>query len=255
MKLVKSVSRVFEILELFETEKRPLTAAEIVKELNHPAASTHEILKTLVAKGYFSFGSPKWAYMPSMRFPGMLGWVEAYYNNELHLHNFMTALNHATKETINLSRVSDENAIIIKGLECLHEFGISSKPGSTMSVVGSITGLTYLASLPEVQRQGYLERLSIDDPGQYSQLDHGVLAGIVSDIKKDGTAMRADLSIEGIGALCFPVQSASTDEVFIIGVAGPSARIVKNSISHKEDVHRLAKKFGIKLKAEVGDSV
>ncbi len=59
VKLVKSIKRTIEILELFEERQKPMHAVEIAEELGYPIASTYEILKTPLELGHLNYGMPK----------------------------------------------------------------------------------------------------------------------------------------------------------------------------------------------------
>lgn len=50
--VVKSAGRVFEVLELFRSARRQLTAAEVGHALGYPKSSTNALLRSLVALGY-----------------------------------------------------------------------------------------------------------------------------------------------------------------------------------------------------------
>jgi len=75
VKIVKSAARIFEILELYDRERRPMTAVEIANSLDYPLASTYEFLKTLHHLVYFSYGQPKWTYEPAPKISSVIDWV------------------------------------------------------------------------------------------------------------------------------------------------------------------------------------
>ena len=52
--IVKSVGRVFEVLELFDAERAALTATTIARTLKYPASSTVALLKSIVRLGYLT---------------------------------------------------------------------------------------------------------------------------------------------------------------------------------------------------------
>ncbi|MBP8232968.1 MAG: helix-turn-helix domain-containing protein, partial [Rhizorhabdus sp.] len=72
---VKSASRVFEILELFDGSRVPLSATEIVRKLGWPQSSTVALLKTLVSLGYLAYDTFERTYLPTMRVALLGGWM------------------------------------------------------------------------------------------------------------------------------------------------------------------------------------
>ena len=244
-KIVKSAGRIFEILELFDQKKRPMPAVDIASSLGYPLASTHELLKTMTALGYFTFGEPKWAYMPSQKLPMVVDWVRDAVSENRRIGQFMSDLNAITKETINLSRQLPHVVKIIKGLECLYEIGVSSKPGTEMTTTKSLTGMVSLAALSNTQLETYLSVLEKEDPVQYSDINFNLLKEVRVDVIASGTAMRCNLAVQGIGALCLPIKLPDSNQVFIIGIVGPSERIQKNSFSHQQAIMKLVKEHQI----------
>ena len=72
---VKSALRVFEVLELFRAEQRPLRLKEVVARLGHPASSMTGLLKTMLAAGYLEHDQATRAYFPTVRLAHLVGWV------------------------------------------------------------------------------------------------------------------------------------------------------------------------------------
>ena len=65
--VVKSVGRVFEVLEAFNDVRRPMAAIEIAKRLDYPPSSTAALLKSMVRLGYLSFERTDRSYFPTIR--------------------------------------------------------------------------------------------------------------------------------------------------------------------------------------------
>src|SRR6218665_3411554 len=73
--MVKSAVRVFELLEMFGAERRPLRVADIVERLGAPQSSVSMLLKSLVARGYMEFDAAKREYCPSIRISFLGDWT------------------------------------------------------------------------------------------------------------------------------------------------------------------------------------
>lgn len=242
VKLVKSASRIFEILELFNQERRPMQAVEIAGELNYPLASTHELLKTLVELGYFTYGMPKWAYSPSYKISSVVDWTKDIVGDEERIQRFMEELNEATLETINLSRQVDFSVKIINGLESRHAVGVSAKPGTLMPVTQSLTGIVSLAVYQADGLSAYLERMQNTDPSQHEHADTALIQDISAAIHSDGYATRCDVMVEGVGAVCALIKSPHYGDPLVIGIVGPSPRITANADQHVRTLLALLKK-------------
>jgi len=246
-KIVKSASRIFEILELFDQTKKAMPPVEIATKLGYPLASTHELLKTMTVLGYFTYGDPKWTYKPSSKLPMVVDWVRDSLAENRRLNQFMSDLNAVTKETINLSRQHSNGIKIVKGLECLYEIGVSSRPGTDMMITKSLTGLVSLAPLSETELEAYFSNLKVTDSIQFSEIDYALVEDIRENIQNTGAATRCDLAIAGIGAICFPIKIPGSNQIYVLGIVGPSERIRQNSKSHLKAVKKLVKDHRIAL--------
>jgi len=253
IKIVKSVARVLEILELFDEVQEPMPAVEIAERLNYPLASTHEILKTMVALGFFSYGTPKWTYKPSSRFPETVEWVKSNLPKNSNIYKLMDALSNETLETINLSQRMSSQVKIIKGLECRYEIGVSSKPGTVMEATLCLTGIVALAHLSEEDLEAFFISLKQNNTVGYKATNFDLVKSIHTELQETGYSMRTDVSVNGIGALCCPVIS-SEGEPYVMGIVGPSHRVKENKDrlvrALKKNVRRCSvdTKYKIKLR-------
>ena len=72
---VKSATRAFELLEVFERERRPLRVNTLVERLGAPQSSVSMLLKTLVSDGYMEFNPATREYCPSARVAFFCEWA------------------------------------------------------------------------------------------------------------------------------------------------------------------------------------
>ena len=243
---IKSVRRVFEILELFDKEKKPLAAKEIAKKLDYPLVSAHALLKSMHELGYADFDPPTWSYVPSRNFIALLEWVPVILDRERNLLDFVEALNRETMETVNVSRRVNTQIRIIHGLESVHTVGVNVRVGAMMPVTGSLTGLTALGGLSKGDREALLSRLAQDDPEQAKTVSEKLVAEIADDLASKGTASQSDLFITGVGAVCFPVHTQDRREQLVVGVVGPTDRLTEHADEYRRKIHKLTTAFKIK---------
>lgn len=243
---IKSVRRVFEILELFNQERCPLSANAISKRLNYPLTSAHALLKSMHDLGYAAFDPSTWAYTPSPDAAALLDWVRDSLSTETAIMECVSALSYETRETINVSRPIDTNVRIIFGLESAHNVGVSVKVGTLMPATRSLTGLASLSCLSRSELDAFLDRLPDTDPEQARQLQRKSVVAAVEEFRRNGMLMKCDLFVQGIGAVCTPVLTASGHNTLIIGIVGPSDRVIENSHAYSTSLRRLLKKHGVK---------
>lgn len=242
---VKSVRRIFEILELFDDERRPLSANEIARRLDYPLTSAHALMKSMHALGYAEYDEETWSYLPARLLPNILEWVSDLLAQEPTLLRFLAALSHATQETINVSRLAGQHARIIYGLESTHPIGVSVKVGISMPATQSLTGIALLSALDNEARDSYFERLRSRAPGEYESINQPLLNSVFSEIKDRGAAIGCDFFVPGIGAICMPVQLSHTPQTIVVGIVGPSDRIKTHEQSHRNKLRALVADFEI----------
>lgn len=244
--VIKSVRRIFEILEYFDRERRPLAAKEVSKQLGYPLMSAHQLLKSMHQLGYMDFDAPNWTYMPSRSFTSVLDWVPDIIERETSILDFVNVLNMETQETVNISRRVGTDVRIIHGLETVQTVGVSVKVGTAMPAGNSLTGLVSLASLDNEQFAIYLDYVNSLESGQRDNFDGGKLDKVRDQLNRCGTAAMSDVLVEGVGAVCFPIKTLANQEILVVGVVGPSNRISANVERHRKQIARLAKQHNIK---------
>ena len=222
--VIKSVGRVFEILEMFERERRALGAIEIARELGYPHTSTLAILKSIQALGYLSLERDTWSFSPTQALPRLTEWVTHSLQQETIILEVMKILHSETGETINLSQQSGEFIKIVHGLESVKAVAISVRQGVLMPINASHTGMVALASQPDDSIARIIRKLrSVKYPEARSISVKEAMVE-VNAIRKAQYAPGYDLYINGIGAVCFPLE-AIDHAPYVIGVVGPSDRI------------------------------
>ncbi len=239
---IKSVRRIFEILELFDAQRTPLAAKEISRQLNYPLTSSHALLKSMHDLGYADYHPEDWTYTPSRKLISSLEWAREYLERDSRMLDLVSGLNEATRETINLSRLSGDQVKIVHGLECLHPVGVSVRVGLLMPATASLTGLTAVAALPSEGLDHYI-KLHKPDKKALARMDQ-----VRQELTQRGSVAMCDLFIQGIGAVCTPVKGLLSQDVMVIGVVGPSERIREHELAYRQNLKRLTAKFGIKTR-------
>ena len=243
--VIKSVRRVFEILELFEAERRPLAAKEVAKRLGYPAMSAHALLKSIHQMGYVDFDPPSWTYLPSRNLIALLDWVPDILERERALLAFAKELSEQTSETINISRRVGSRVRFIHGLESRHSMGVSVKVGAMMPVSRSLTGVVSTVKLDKIDRDQLIRACEAGEPEATIAELIARADEIIAELTGEGMVMRCDMLVEGIGAVCLPVLTSDAEELLVVGVAGPSNRIRARTQEHRKALTTLLKKHKI----------
>ncbi len=227
-KVVKSVGRVFAILELFDRERRPMSAIDIARHLGFPHTSTLAILKSMQHLGYLNHDRQQRAFMPASSLTQVVEWVVSSVNEETAILAVMQDLHDAIDETVNLSRQTGDFVKIVHGIESTKLLGIRVSPGVVMPLLSSHTGMVALATYPDDE----VERI-VRDLGKRNHPDSETVSvkdalSKVHEIREQKLSPGYDVYIEGIGIICFPLCSQNGARPFVVAVAGPTERIRRN---------------------------
>lgn len=246
-KVVKSVGRVFRILELFDRERRPLSGIEVARQLGYPHTSTLALLNSMHALGYMSHDRETWTFLPSQSLPQITEWITNSLQSESAILNLLSDLQEATGETINLSRQAGEFIKIIYGLESTKTVAVSVRQGVVMPINASHTGMVALASQPDSEVTRIIQLLQAT---KYSEARHVTVPQALEEvrtIRRQQYAPGYDLYIGGIGAVCFPVVSSDGGRPFVVGVVGPTDRIKAQEELIIKAAKKAVKDYDIKL--------
>ena len=103
----KSVGRVFDVLELFREQRRPMSAADIQRRLQIPQPSIRALLKNLVELGYLDYERSTRKYFPALHLARLGDWIEQSLLGGGELAALVESVSMATGETVSLSTDSD----------------------------------------------------------------------------------------------------------------------------------------------------
>ena len=142
---VKSALRVFEVLELFRAEQRPLRLKEVVARLGHPASSMTGLLKTMLAAGYLEHDQATRAYFPTVRLAHLVGWVPGAAFEGGPVAQALRNLSRATGELIVLGTVDDVVVEYVEALRASHGMQLWTPPGTRIPLINLGLGWLFLA--------------------------------------------------------------------------------------------------------------
>lgn len=226
--VVKSVGRVFSILELFDRERQAMSASEVSRALRYPHSSVVAILKSMHVLEYLSFDRTSRTYYPSSKLTQVTEWVTADVQDEVVILKVMSDLHEDIDETINLSRQTGDFVRIVHGLESTKLLGIRVRQGVTMPLIGSHTGMVALATFPDDDVKRIVLDLQKRDYPEARSLSVEQALGEVREIRQQQLSTGYDVFVDGIGIIAFPLCSQNGSVPFVVAIAGPTERIRSN---------------------------
>lgn len=228
LSISRSVVRAFAVLELFRTERRPLTAAEIGRRLELPQPSTRALLKTLAAQGYLAFEDSRRTYLPTLRVTALGDWLAGAGLAAPELRARVDQLAAATEETASLCGIQDTRVHILHVRKATHPVALQLEAGVGVALWQTAVGRTLLAVCDDPTRDRLLDTMARGERDAAARRTIQGLPRELRRIRSAGHYTAYDVFFKGVGAVCVPVGGAGSGEPLVIAVAGLKERIRAN---------------------------
>ncbi|WP_293897650.1 helix-turn-helix domain-containing protein [Phenylobacterium sp.] len=226
---IKSVARVFQVLELFEKLREPLTSIRVGRSLDYPASSALALLKSMVALGYLSFDRIDRTYFPTMRLPLMSQWVEsAVHSGDGSLIAMVGELIRATGESVSISCQNDLHMQFVHIEQGPQHITVNLSAGTLAPLFRSSIGLAALTMRPNDEILRLAARQNKASKGKEAALDPGATLELVEGIRRRGWFAGYDMYIEGVGAISWVLPTRDGRRNMVLAISGPTERIRRN---------------------------
>lgn len=160
--MVKSATRVFELIELFEVERQPMRVSTIVEKLGAPQSSVSMLLKTLVARGYMEFDAATREYCPSVRIAFLGEWATHLPHRRDVVQDSLRRLATEAGETVLLGRQSGLLLQYLSVIESPHALRFSPAPGTLRPMHRTAIGIMLLSAQSDDQIGRLLRRFNAE---------------------------------------------------------------------------------------------
>jgi IclR family KDG regulon transcriptional repressor len=237
--IVKSVGRVFEVLELFDAERTALTATAIARTLKYPASSTVALLKSMVRLGYLTYDYSERTYLPTIRLALIGTWLEHSFYVDGHLFELMDDVSKNTEESTFLSWQSDLDMQSVRFR--LANNGLAPLTGDRAPLFSDVTGLTALTVKRDVDIIKLAERVNQLRRKHDPQVD---VPAIMEQIRRF-RALGYGVDYESAdGTMAWVLRQKGTSRALVLSILGPAERIKPNEKAIVATVKAALKRYG-----------
>jgi DNA-binding IclR family transcriptional regulator len=214
--VVKSVGRVFEVLEAFNEVRRPMLAIDIAKRLDYPASSTSALLKSMVTLGYLSFDRRDRRYFPTIRIAIVSEYLHGALFGQGSLMALMGDLHSLIGETIILGVRKDLEAQYVHIIPGIYPIMLNVPPGTVRPLHRSGMGWALLGQCDDAEIAQVAARLDTDARA---------LRSIVEEVRTLGYARSYGTYVAGSGIIAMNLPGNSPDRRVAVGAGGPVERL------------------------------
>jgi DNA-binding IclR family transcriptional regulator len=220
----KIVARTLDFVELFAQQRRPLTLSDIARLLHIPASSCHDVLQTMIERGYIYEVSPRGGYYPTQLLLGMTQTIAAHDPVALRVDAPLRALREALDETVMLALVSGLDATYLLAFHTDQPLRVQRQVGERIaSLYATSAGKALLGSMDEARLEQVLADLDLKSLTAQTTTDKTALRAQIKNGQARGYYVNQAETLDGITTIS--ATFAWNPSLYIVTVAGPSARM------------------------------
>ncbi|MGY8525340.1 IclR family transcriptional regulator [Paracidovorax citrulli] len=223
--MVKSANRVFDLLELFERERRPLRVGEIVEKLGVPQSSASMLLRTLVARGYLEFDAQARTFCPSVRVSFLCDWTTRKHGAGATVHDAMRRLSEETGETVLLGRQSGIMLQYLSVVESRHALRLTAVSGGMRPMHLTAIGIMLMSRMDDDEVGRLIRRYNAERKSGLPAARLPDTLRAVRQAREQGYYESANLATPGAGVLATLLATPIRGQWLGIGTGGPVARL------------------------------
>ncbi|MFJ2113895.1 MULTISPECIES: IclR family transcriptional regulator [unclassified Streptomyces] len=249
-RLVPAVTRALDILELFLEGDGTLSAPDVIRRLQLPRTTVHELLTTLSARSYL-------APVPGQPGRYRLG-VRSYqlgsrYAEQLDLaaegRQVAREIAETCDETVHVAILEDTDVIYIAKMDSTHAVRMVSAAGRRLPAHCTSVGKMLLASLPEPDLEARIATHAFIAMTPDSITDPVQLRRELAGIRERGFAAEHRESNPDVSCVAAPVRDRVGRVVAALSISVP---MIRWSDEREEELARLALKGAAALSARLG---
>lgn len=223
--LVKSASRVLDMLDLFATAHEPLGVSDAARQLDIPKSSAHGLLGTLEARGYVVREGNVYRLAPELRFGN--GLVEGPLARLIHVAEpVMRAIADASGESAFLAVMTPDcrNIKYVTKAVSSNEIRYDASLTNLRPAYATSSGLVIMAHRPPQEIEAFLERTSFEPITPRTITDAAEMKRILAKAGRDGAAESSDANVPGASGVSAPVLARDGFAMAAVALIAPTWR-------------------------------
>lgn len=241
-----TAENVLDVLLLFDVSRPELTADQISRLIDAPRSTTYRYIRTLREKGFLEHTDGD-AFRVGPRLLQFARLARRQEDTGAVALPFMERLCAKTRETVLLTRISNEHAVCIERVEAPQAVRITFERGDVQPLHAGASSKVLLAFAPRKLVDDYLSR-PLTPAGANATTDPQQLRRQLAEIHERGYCISESEVDEGATAIAVPVLDARARLVAGLSTAGPTFRMGPDVIEkHVSLLKETAKKITRRL--------
>lgn len=230
---IPTTMRLLLILEVIADAGRPMTAAELGREMDLPKQTIHRLCSTLLDEGFLVTEGSSKRLLPGRRARHVAAGVLHTSPNHIIRRQILKRVSQTVKETVNFSAPRDDGMVYLDRVETDWAFRIQLPIGTQVPFHATASGKAYLASLPPRKRKALVGALTMEALTPRTHTDPATLLKELNLIAKRGYSLDNEEMLEGLVAMAVPILDAEGRFIAAIAFHGPIQRVtIDMAIQH-----------------------
>jgi IclR family acetate operon transcriptional repressor len=223
--LVKQLSNLFDLMDLFVRSKKPLSVREIVDAFGWPRSSVFNMVTTMMEHGYLYQPVPRGGYYPSTKWMDVAREVADAQPLPESVHKLLVELMKQTGETIILAAPEGTSVVFLDVVESPADIRYTVNVGQRLPIHVTAAGRAILSQYSAAERMAVLKRI------KYQKYEKSVLMtpeSVERDIQrgsKEGYFANLAVYQPNVAGIAVPFHFRDRRNAIVLGA--PDSRIEK----------------------------
>lgn len=220
----KIVNRTLDFFEAFAQQKRPLSLTELMKLLDIPLSSCHDVLRALEARGYLYEVRPREGYYPTARLFEVAKAIVQSDPVSLRASPVLQRLSSKFHASATLAKAIDDQVVYLAVSLPADPLHFAVSPGtSARNLYATSVGKAFLASLPVAQRKRLVDAMALTPLTRATITSKTRLLKDLQEGEARGYFVNREESVDD--ALTLSAAFDWSGAVYIVTIAGTSKRM------------------------------
>jgi DNA-binding IclR family transcriptional regulator len=220
---MSTLRKAFTIVEaVVSNQARGMTFAEIVAATGTPKASTHRILKELVALGMFNFTPETSRYRGSLKLAGLGSEVTVNFDLRTLVRPHLQKMHDETRHTANLAVLDGDQGVYVDKIEAT-DYGIRlfSAVGRRFPLYCTGLGKSLLAHQPAEMRKRILTP-PLDAATTKTVTEPELIEQELAQVREQGYSLDREEITRGVVCVAAPIFGSPDNVIGAVSIAFPS---------------------------------
>lgn len=224
-KLIGSVERALDILNLFDLRTAELGTTEIAEAVGLHKSTAAGLIHTLAAKGYLSQNPQTRKYSLGLKLVERSSVVLHHLEIRRVAYPHLEALRDRSGETVNLAVLDGADIVYIERLLCTRALGMRSEIGKRALAHSTALGKAIMAHWSEAEVRAFVRRFGLPRVTAKTITDEEVWLRQLAEARELGYAIDDEENEEGGRCVAAPIFDYTGRPIASISLSAPVSRL------------------------------